>query len=152
MRDDIEVQQQLLRDAQAGEEWVLRTDTGQITFEMGRAPRPLRADAQDALPDAFVRAVAEAADDAAGDGDGDADLEDLSLAEADVDPAAFSLGRDAVEALRDVLVAALDHDQLVDSEIREIVAVLPDEIFYEAAFEALDHGADTEGVESFRAV
>lgn len=152
MPDDIEVQQQLLQDAQAGDEWVLRTGAGQISFRMGRAPRPLRADAQDALPDAFVRAVAEAADSATGGDGDDADLDDLSLAEADVDPAAFSLGRDAVEALQEVLVAALEHDQLVDSEIREIVAVLPDEVFYDAAFQALDQGADTEGVESFRAV
>jgi len=152
MPDDVSIQQQLLQDAQAGEEWVLRTDTGQITFRMGRAPRPLRAEAQDALPDAFVRAVAEAAEDAGGGDGDDANLDDLSLADTDVDPAAFSLGRGAVEALKEVLVAALEHDQLVNSEIREIVAVLPDPVFYEAAFEALDQGADTEGVESFRSV
>jgi hypothetical protein len=152
MPDDVDVQQELLQDAQAGEEWVLRTAGGQITFRMGRAPRPLRAEAQDALPDAFVRAVAEAAEDAGGGDGDDADLDDLSLADTDVDPAAFSLGREAVKALQNVLVSALDHDQLVESEIREIVGVLPDEVFYEAAFEALDQGADTEGVESFRAV
>lgn len=146
MADDIDVQQRLLQDAQAGEEWVLRTADGQITFSMGRAPRPLRAEAQDALPEAFVRAVSEAADEAGGD------LDNIELSETDIDPAAFSLGREAVNALQNVLVAALDHDQLVESEIREIVEVLPDPVFYEAAFEALDAGADTEGVESFRAV
>lgn len=146
MPDDVKIQQQLLQDAQAGEEWVLRTQNGKITFRMGRAPRPLRAEAQDALPEAFVRAVSEAADEAG------SDLDDIALSETDIDPAAFSLGREAVTALQNVLVAALDHDQFVESEIREIVEVLPDPVFYEAAFEALDRGADTEGVESFRSV
>jgi hypothetical protein len=90
--------------------------------------------------------VTEAADEAGGD------LDDVALAETDIDPAAFSLGREAVESLQDVLVASLNHDTLVESEIREIVEVLPDGVFYQAAFEALDVGADTDGVESFREV
>ncbi len=51
MPGDVEVQQRLLQDAQDHEEWVLRTENGQITFQMGRAPRPLRAEAQDSLPE-----------------------------------------------------------------------------------------------------
>jgi hypothetical protein len=148
MPDDIEVQQQLLQDSRSAEEWVLRTQNGKITFRMTRAPRTLRARAQNALPDEFFATLEEALPE-------DAELDALTFEDLDLENInlhALVLPPAAVEALKDVLVAALDHDQLVDSEIREIVEALPDETFYEAAFQALEQGSDTEAIESFRQV
>jgi hypothetical protein len=147
MGDDIELQQQILQDAQQGREWVLQTSKGSVRFEMTAVDRTLRARAQSALPETFFDEMLDALE--------GEDIDDLSLDDLDTDEInmqSFVLPPEAVDALEDVLVAALNHEQYADLEIREIVEVLPDALFYEAAFEALSMGADREGIESFREV
>lgn len=148
-----EVQQEILKSAKQGRKWQLHHETGTIDFRMTPPDRVLRSEAQNAIPSSFIDAVEHEIKDSQQDIEDieeNFDEEDLLGDESEIDPKDAVLGGEATAKLDELLKDSLEHNTLSDREINEIVDVLPDPLFYEAAFAALDMGAGVDESETIQ--
>lgn len=148
-----EIQQKVVGDSRTARDYTLVTEYGEITFDLYRAPRTLRQSVLRSLPDALLEQMQ---DESSEDGETEVDLDDFNnlddLGEArpdNFDPDAI-MPPEAVEKFTELIVESLDHGELADMEIRELVESMGDKEFYATGYLILAYSAEVSGVKRFR--
>lgn len=148
-----EIQQKVVGDANEGRSYTLVTVHGEINFDLHRVNRSMRQRTLKTLPDALLKQMQDESDE---ESEVDTDLsrfnelDDLSEARPDdFNPEAI-LPPEAVDAFEEMIAESLNHPDLADMEIKELVQAFDDETFYATGYLVLAYSAEASGVKRFR--
>lgn len=148
--DQLDIFEDIVYGAEQTAEFVIETRRGDLVFELVRVERRVRNRVLSSLPADFFGSLEDldTGDVADADDPSEVDLSDADLDDVDVSDLAFP--EEATEAWNDMIVRGLEHDELSDSEIRQLVKELPDDVWYGAGSEVLNHSMQGGRVEGFR--
>jgi len=151
-RDDVEVLDKILEESNGGRDYIVETEFGEITFTMNRVSRVRRQDFLASLPDSLVDAMAAQEDETTDELDVEelSDLDEIQDAQPDDVPSDAVVGAEEVDEFADLILDSLDHPDITDRELTELMEYWDDQMFYGTAFLVVSYSADTEGVEGFR--
>lgn len=150
-QEDTKVLDSVLNSASDGYPFVVDCGRhGDIEFEMTRVPRQRRQGFIEDLPEELVEYMQDQADEREQDIADVESMDDISDAAPDDAPSDSMIGKAEVQMMENLIVESFEHPSIVGSELRDLMELWPDKMFYSTTFLILGISGESHGVEGFQ--